>query len=98
MNNPKHTPGPWLARKHSIQANSGRMIATLSIGNETCKANARLIATAPELFSFAEYIEQRSAKVADLLRDGNSTLAIQYLTEIDARAFDVLSKATGSVE
>lgn len=44
----KHTPGPWKAHKRSVGSKT-RQIALMSIGDEECAANARLIAAAPEL-------------------------------------------------
>lgn len=63
MNTPKHTPGPWSVCQHSpsmIEANIGhddglpRIIAQAldpipHIGDAMVNANARLIASAPEL-------------------------------------------------
>ncbi|HET7624396.1 MAG TPA: hypothetical protein VFM25_03955 [Verrucomicrobiae bacterium] len=53
----KHTPGPWTIRTdypyHNIVSNDGRLIAETMLGSQTDedKANARLIAAAPDLLA-----------------------------------------------
>lgn len=56
----KHTPGPWHLIKNgpatsSVSA-SGQWIATLSTRNNIERANARLIAAAPELLAALKYM------------------------------------------
>jgi hypothetical protein len=50
MNNEtKHTPGPWLLDGQYVQKDAdGGIIARVHGSNAECKANARLIAAAPE--------------------------------------------------
>jgi hypothetical protein len=58
MSQPKHTPGPWTVDPHfldDIMAADGLDVATVVLTGEHCRdmperrANARLIAAAPEL-------------------------------------------------
>ena len=55
-----HTPGPWRATPHSsivgtgIVANRGIVVASVLGVPEVCQANARLIASAPELLALAK--------------------------------------------
>lgn len=62
---PAHTPGPWISSKHGAQvltADSERSIALLSLPVlhtdpelESVRANARLIASAPDLVAALEW-------------------------------------------
>lgn len=61
----QHTPGPWKATRCCVEDSKKRMVAgtsTLDIAGEEAKANARLIAAAPELLAtlnvLAEIAEQ----------------------------------------
>ena len=55
-----HTPGPWRATPHSsivgtgIVANRGIVVASVLGVPEVCQANARLIASAPDLLALAK--------------------------------------------
>jgi hypothetical protein len=61
----KHTPGPWaigwnVSRLDIFSADDGTLVATIqrwklsSNIDDTAKANARLIAAAPDLLAFAQ--------------------------------------------
>lgn len=54
-----HTPGPWRSAsthgEYVIRSNSNqRYIAGVVTGDSECRANAHLIAAAPELYKFAK--------------------------------------------
>ena len=94
----KHTPGPWAA-KHAeyadadafeIRANDGARIAEVSISQvlfrQKAAANARLIASAPELLAalewahaimhgyvYSETTEERNHYMADLIHATENT-------------------------
>lgn len=54
LTSPAYTRGPWLTQTYgtyAIQSESGRLLAWLTFGrSEEARANARLIAAAPDLF------------------------------------------------
>lgn len=61
---PKHTPGPWIYQDDTIYTlNGARHVCSMakrtafSIEGETGRANARLIAAAPEMFACLEECE-----------------------------------------
>lgn len=57
MSDSKHTPGPWVVSsyRNSINGATGSSVAFLPIGGEM-NANARLIASAPELAEALEIV------------------------------------------
>lgn len=71
MNNTKHTPGPWLqnyicaASTNEVKVNGNRIALVLQYDEkqnrvadfQTCEANAKLIAAAPELLELAELLD-----------------------------------------
>lgn len=86
--NVKHTPGPWKASGTSVYAETGREIIfgayNMWLGEiEERKANARLIAAAPELLealestaaALAEIQNQETCDCEDLLRFACAAIA-----------------------
>jgi hypothetical protein len=81
----KHTPGPWVAIDHEIFAdNQSRNIADVwisfaNIEDEEAKANARLIAAAPDLLealeAFAEYAEKGTWGSLDPVTQARAAIA-----------------------
>ena len=66
----KHTQGPWKVEPRSITGNQFTMIADHEIiSPETTKANAKLIAAAPEMFealkTAKEYIKRLEDKLIE---------------------------------
>lgn len=96
----KHTPGPWKAEKpgafahYEIYADAAGPLATVynnSISNAArteCKANARLIATAPELLDFAILVAQGQ----------HGELKGEFISKVRAKAKELIAKATGEME
>lgn len=60
MNPSKHTPGPWeLGFQNNQTIYSGaNEIATVACRQKECKANARLIASAPDLFNACRVVKE----------------------------------------
>ena len=57
----KHTPGPWIKDRNIIETESGEEIARISYERDGyAQANARLIASAPELLQALELIYDES--------------------------------------
>lgn len=53
----KHTPGPWHLEHHEVHAGDGcEFIAYFDPRAETGRANARLIAAAPEMFEALRWV------------------------------------------
>lgn len=81
--NTKHTPGPWeLLYTGEIWSNRGH-IAKAPNQHPSDKANARLIAAAPELLAFAQ-----------MIANGGINEAGEFAIESEARA--LIAKATGN--
>lgn len=57
----KHTPGPWIINRRNLEINgqNGKAIADpiINEGNEVARANAALIAAAPELLSVLKTVK-----------------------------------------
>ena len=99
MTNTKHTPGPWLdlgntqvgyiypqpSRKGPVIVANTYVNKPTFMSVEEAKANARLIASAPDLLAFAQL-------VSDFF-DKDSAGHAQYLKE---QADNVLAKAVGA--
>jgi hypothetical protein len=93
-----HTPGPWAIEKEKTQ---GRILIRDNSEDETfvatiphhwikSKANARLIAAAPEL------LEALKSVVEKLDISGNMSIAAkEYYGEVIAKATAAIAKATG---
>jgi hypothetical protein len=104
----KHTPGPWRVDGHSIKCNAqeddtGTYVAEMlsSISVETTKANAHLIAAAPELLAACEEMEQAltnyHADIEHLLESGEEDDAEHYkaIGDILGRSLAAIQKAKG---
>ena len=72
MSNSKHTPGPWTAEFHGsvwhIEEGSGVQLSCVYVwteddGEKEAAANARLIAAAPELDAYRQYIEDNLERI-----------------------------------
>ncbi|MGT3569130.1 hypothetical protein ACVQH5_29455 [Klebsiella pneumoniae] len=50
-----HTPGPWTVNDVSIESEGGLIALAYKRGKGSMKANARLIAAAPELLDALKY-------------------------------------------
>ena len=91
----KHTPGPWTLS--SVTCKSGRnklalssskaRICDISVYEDEDRANARLIAAAPELYEACEILLKRFGKVSSIGTGG--------LYDIVDRARAAIVKATG---
>lgn len=67
MTNTKHTPAPWKVNGTQVHADNKHesLIADVFDQNEACKANARLIAAAPELLEALEIALEASTQGRD---------------------------------
>lgn len=94
MSKAKHTPGPWDENNGRVfRGNSGSIcILTDQHSFVEYRANARLIAAAPELLEALEYIYL-------LLQDDYDGDALKRLTaELSDTARAAIAKATGETE
>lgn len=55
-----HTPGPWTVNDVSIEADGGLVALAYARGKGSMKANARLIAAAPELLEALKAVERHN--------------------------------------
>lgn len=97
----KHTPGPWmngpmvgLSGQDEFGLNLGFVSTSQGERRDECRANARLIATAPELLSILEDVY---VKFGDYRADwpGRHTATGQYLL---GRMRDTIATATGRTD
>lgn len=98
MTNAQHTPGPWVTDKdvghEAVLGADGALVADCAIfglhvnrSQEINKANARLIAAAPELLEALE-------RMADVAEKSGLTVFNEEFTAL-ANARYVIAKATG---
>lgn len=81
----KHTKGPWTLNKDEVYGNNGRdFIADIFNESESYKANANLIASAPEMFEELE-------KCLNYFRYKEDEIGLNYFNAIEL----VLKKARG---
>ena len=98
MQNTKHTPGPWKVGRYTPNATEISILTTggapvtpawgpkFYVNSEQAKANARLIAAAPDLLEALDAIVQR-------IYDGSSISP--YSAEY-RNALNAIAKATGT--
>jgi hypothetical protein len=83
MSTPKFTPGPWKARAKSITSVGG-MVALVSRTDNCYKADAALIAAAPDLWAALTVVVRRlEAGQIEQLTDLSE---LSYLKELLAKA------------
>ena len=111
----QHTPGPWSARKtnyeghasgawyiHAPNGTDARSPCVAHIKRSTIQpmaANARLIAAAPELLAFAQFVLKGIASgsiKASPFMDMDPNAASLDLKTVGGYAAEVIAKATGS--
>ncbi len=86
---PQHTPGPWHVGALGYIRSSTSPVARIVNRESSTKANAALIAAAPELLALAKLIAPLNEA------EGLSSAALGVLID---RAKDVIRKAEGSEE
>lgn len=102
--NAKFTPGPWVIRVNSYHPGQRTIeeknspdghfvIAVVDAGDEREKANARLIACAPELLEALKRAEAHLSFLAITMPD--NLAAKQVCNEVSKQAIDAIAKATG---
>lgn len=100
MSTTKHTPGPWRIESHKrLVAENGYCVAILYTGDNgpdsdlVCKANARLIAAAPELLTVVERVRALEKSVED---KGLLDISPVDLGELFSAARAAIAKAGGA--
>lgn len=93
----KHTPGPWTAHARTVTApeTEDRLGLNVQIngGNrEDNKANARLIAAAPDLLEAL----QAATEVLEILRRGHGVQVSEACFPVLNDCRDTIDKATGA--
>lgn len=96
----EHTPGPWevIDSRHVSTGKTLYLFENVSASAGELRANARLIAAAPELLSLAREAADASETVRALLcGHGEATKAelVSIITGIGAKATALINKATG---
>ena len=65
----EHTPGPWIVNRHYIESESGLCRARIAIIDDGAgtnpKANAALIAAAPDMLQALENLENDDRAIPD---------------------------------
>lgn len=99
----KHTPGPWASVGTTVQAESirGADCQDAELSQEQHRANARLIAAAPELLEALENVLNRIAELEDAKgfrhdkHDEKLTNARKSYEAADTAAWRLIAKARG---
>lgn len=105
---PGHTPGPWwdtqsyckeiygLESHEAVQAD-GRLVADICPcgDDEVAKANARLIAAAPELLEHLEWLVEAAHSVHTNWESGDLAYAVNALRVAAIASEIVIAKARG---
>ena len=82
MNNDKFTPGPWYAEKFCIWAGDCFVAGTATgQGDPEQQANARLIASAPELLAALEATEAKLTQAARAFYGAGNAKALREAFE-----------------
>lgn len=63
-----HTPGPWIVKNSEVFSEDGEGICVPYSITRKDRANARLIASAPELYEAAKYVAQWNTPGVEELR------------------------------
>lgn len=98
MSEHKHTPGPWEVDGEDILANSGDTTVAMTFWtnqrcpDDECRANARLIAAAPELLAACEELLKL---VDDLEGMAAMPLTPECTSKEVAKAKAAIAKAKG---
>ncbi len=86
----QHTPGPWTVREDkdewAIIGSEPSWVCGINRRNHSAKANARLIATAPELLAALETLADETRKVGIALSNMGQGATALGLAEHKARA------------
>ena len=101
----KHTPGPWLVKANTIQAekrgnHQGVHLAEIigqGLGFEA-EANAHLIAAAPDLLQFAERVVAEEVRLRALAKKTKNPIILdewQAVCSLASEALSVIAKARG---
>lgn len=82
----KHTPGPWVDGGYDVEASDRTLVCSMSgwRGPQATKANARLIAAAPELLE--------ALKLADAALSG----ANMNMNVVQRKVSEAIAKAEGA--
>jgi hypothetical protein len=89
----KHTNGQWTAEKinKNYMILSDRMyigsVSSSDVGNEQAEANAKLIASAPDMLKFIQWVSEQVVNTADISKDA-------LLGLIKIKADKIIDKAT----
>jgi len=82
----KFTPGPWINEETAVAGPDGTLtVALLNTGNKDFKANARLIAAAPDLYELLQEV-----------LDGDQSEI--WSSQLQLRIEETLAKARGEHE
>jgi hypothetical protein len=99
--NSKHTPGPWRVIQgpreiYGVQrSNSGGFFLVNGLGREQEKADANLIAAAPELLEALKLLHDAADKAAKATQSGAEQVALMDLFIPLRKAKAAIKKAEG---
>lgn len=84
-----HTPGPWdyqaTAGNHDFSVYGGETGRDIALVRDFDEANARLIAAAPDLLAFAQYVAARPPKAS---RGMTAREELEHITEMARAAIE----------
>ena len=97
----QHTAGPWTPHATSV-AKEGKdyeyTIASVSsiLPNDEARANARLIAAAPELLEACKAAKQAIANAISFVNDEAAPTSSTEISTLFAQLYAAIAKATGA--
>jgi hypothetical protein len=102
MSDTAHTPGPWIVEPindgQTYQITTSErtgftIIAETETGNSSDKANASLMAAAPEMFALLVRLEAQFGQAIDNDAPISGSEAVEFLSELVPQARAVIAKA-----
>ncbi len=91
-----HTPGPWTLNREEVYGENGRTIVAEAFDeHDDWRANARLIAAAPELLEHLHSIVEMAHSVSANWESGDLAFAVRNLERIATAAETAIAKAEG---
>jgi hypothetical protein len=94
----KHTPGPWTTQGSQINGPANIIIGIVyNDKNKPSKANAKLIATAPELLNVLEELNNAAISLADNAPERYKNQQNDLFADLHnahLHAIDIIKKAT----
>jgi hypothetical protein len=94
MSNTKHTPGPWQLSKSGEVVYAGVLSVATTHGHHNPKANAKLIAAAPDLLEALQWLMDYPEKDLQQWASDSQPVVMTFTAVHIAKARAAIKKAT----